>query len=640
LEQYRHATRCPTLYWREALRRDPLDSRCNNAMGLLLYRRGRFEEAETYFRVAIRSLTRRNPNPYDGEAFYNLGLTLKMQERYDEAKDAFYKSTWNDAWQSAGFFELARLACRRGGHGEALELLERSLARNADHHRARHLKIAILRRLGRAKEARAEARNTLARDPLELGALNEQRLLGGPDEFRLRLCGNVSTAVEVALDYAQAGLFDEAIALLEEAAGPQPARRPRSAEREACPAHPMVHYYLGWVLLQKDDSAAARRAFARGATLPADYCFPNELECVLALTAAQRMNPRDARAPYYLGLFWYAHRRSSEAIASWERAARLDPPFPTVHRNLALAYYNKEGRPEKARRALEKAVVLDPTDARVLFERDQLDRRLGAAPRARLRRLERHATLVELRDDLSLERVTLMNVLGRHEEALRLLAKRRFHPWEGGEGRATGQYVKALLGIAHAQLEAGRFADALGMLERAREFPENLGEGKLPGARENDVLYFLGVAHAALGHEAESRESFRLAAQGATEPASTTYYNDAPPDLILYRGLAWRRLGRLRRAASIFRRLVDYGRRRLRDRVTIDYFAVSLPDFLVFEDDLTLRHRIHCHYMVGLGLLGFGRVAASRRQLERVLALDPSHVGAAMHLRLIKILKP
>ena len=27
LEQYRHATRCPTLYWREALRRDPGDSR-------------------------------------------------------------------------------------------------------------------------------------------------------------------------------------------------------------------------------------------------------------------------------------------------------------------------------------------------------------------------------------------------------------------------------------------------------------------------------------------------------------------------------------------------------------------------------------------------------------------------------------
>jgi hypothetical protein len=40
LEQYRHAIRCPTIYWREALQRDPLDSRCNNAMGLWHLRRG------------------------------------------------------------------------------------------------------------------------------------------------------------------------------------------------------------------------------------------------------------------------------------------------------------------------------------------------------------------------------------------------------------------------------------------------------------------------------------------------------------------------------------------------------------------------------------------------------------------------
>ena len=53
LDQYRHATRCPTLYWREALRRDPLDSRCNNAMGLWHLKRGEFGQAETHFRRAI-----------------------------------------------------------------------------------------------------------------------------------------------------------------------------------------------------------------------------------------------------------------------------------------------------------------------------------------------------------------------------------------------------------------------------------------------------------------------------------------------------------------------------------------------------------------------------------------------------------
>ena len=78
LEQYRHATRSPVPYWREALRRDPLDARCNNAMGLWHLRRGEFAEAEAHFRKAIERLTRRNPNPYDGEAYYNLGLCLRL----------------------------------------------------------------------------------------------------------------------------------------------------------------------------------------------------------------------------------------------------------------------------------------------------------------------------------------------------------------------------------------------------------------------------------------------------------------------------------------------------------------------------------------------------------------------------------
>src|SRR5262249_40488420 len=81
LEQYRHATRCPTFYWREGLRRDPLDSRCNNALGLWHLRRGEFDSAEIHFRRAIERLTHRNANPYDSEAYYNLGLCLRYLNR-------------------------------------------------------------------------------------------------------------------------------------------------------------------------------------------------------------------------------------------------------------------------------------------------------------------------------------------------------------------------------------------------------------------------------------------------------------------------------------------------------------------------------------------------------------------------------
>ncbi len=42
LEQYRHATYNPVDYYEEALRRDPIDVRSNNALGLWYIRKGRF----------------------------------------------------------------------------------------------------------------------------------------------------------------------------------------------------------------------------------------------------------------------------------------------------------------------------------------------------------------------------------------------------------------------------------------------------------------------------------------------------------------------------------------------------------------------------------------------------------------------
>ena len=53
-----------------------------------------------------------------------------------------------------------------------------------------------------------------------------------------------------------------------------------------------------------------------------------------------RANPADPRAPYYLGNLLYDRRRHEEAIGLWERAARLDPGFSVVWRNLGIGYFN------------------------------------------------------------------------------------------------------------------------------------------------------------------------------------------------------------------------------------------------------------------------------------------------------------
>jgi len=615
LEQYRHATYRPEPYYEEALRRDPLDSRCNNALGLLLLRRGKFADAEAYFRTAVKSLTRRNPNPYDGEPYFNLGLALSFQGRYDEAVDAFYKAAWNAAWQDSAYFALARLAARKGAYRDALELVERALSRNTRHMKAHTLRIALLRHCGQAELAERAVETALHLDPLDFGALIEKKWLNGDSAYRELLNDDVHTYIEIALDYAHAGLFQEALDLLQEA--PQ--------------TDPMVKYYAGWIALEAGDNAGAQHRFAEAQHINPDYCFPNAVEAVIALEAAIRHNPDDPRAPYYLGNFWYAHRRYTEAITCWERAAELDPTYPTVQRNLGLAYMNKLHDQSRADNRYERAFTLNPSDARVLFERDQLDKRLKHPPVERLARLERYPSLVQERDDLTIEWVALLNLLGRHDEALDVLLKRKFHPWEGGEGKVITQYVTSRVERAKNHLKLGQYDTAIRELEAAQVYPLNLGEGKLTGARENHIRYFLGEAYKGLGQPEIARQQFEKAAAGSVDPSSPMYYNDQPPDMIFYQGMARLALSRDVDAKSLFERLISYGREHLNDEIKMDYFGVSLPDFMVFDVDLAQRNRIHCHYMSALGLLGLDDETGAAQELDWVLAQQPDHLGAVLH---------
>lgn len=620
LEQYRHATYAPEPYYEEALRRDPNDSCCNNALGLLLYRRGKFAAAEPYFRRVIQRLTLRNPNPYDGEAYYNLGLSLKMQSRYREAFAAFYKAVWNAAWQPAAYFELARLASRAGRLAEAVELADRALTGNNRHYQARHLKIGLLRHLGKVEAALEAADESLALDPMAYGAWWERYLLADDPTFAQIARPDPSINIELALDYAHAGLFTDAVKLLDNA--------PR--------LEPMVKYTLGWVHEQAGEKDKAIVAFKEAMALPEDYCFPNRLEDVLSLTTAMRLNPTDARAPYYLGNFWYAHRRYDEAIAAWEQARELDKQFPTAHRNLGLAYYNKLNDPQRALRSLETAFALNLSDARVLFELDQLYKKLNRSPAERLAFLEQHGDLVDRRDDLVLERITLLNLLHRPQEALQLLSQRNFHPWEGGEGKVTGQYVISLVEIARQSIDQDDYAEAIRRLEQAQVYPQNLGEGKLYNAQENNIFYYLGCAYEGLGEVDRARDYYSRATTGLSEPTSALYYNDQPPDMIFYQGLARRRLGQMSEAEAIFQKLVDYGQAHMNDDGKMDYFAVSLPNFLIFDEDLKLRNRIHCHFIMALGYTGLGKKTAAASHYADVLKMDASHIGAVLHRQLLQ----
>ena len=53
-----------------------------------------------------------------------------------------------------------------------------------------------------------------------------------------------------------------------------------------------------------------------------------------------------------------------EAIYRWEKATQLDPTYVAAYNDLAIAYEH-EGQLDKARKAYEKALELDPNNAQV-----------------------------------------------------------------------------------------------------------------------------------------------------------------------------------------------------------------------------------------------------------------------------------
>lgn len=618
LEQYRHATFSPDDYYLEGLRRDPSDIRLNNGYGLLQYRRGNFEEAIKLFKTAIEKQTWKNPNPYYGECYFNLGLSLVMTGKLDEAYDAFYKATWSYETQSSGFYWLAALSCRRGNYKDALKFIDESMIRNWHNMKARTLKAAILRTLGQDSSAFLEESKRI--DPLDMGIRYEISIASSAsDNWKRTMREPAHNYLELALDYAKAGFYKDALFIL------------NSCDTES----PMIGYYKGYIYELLGDNEHAKEAHTSGEAADYACCFPNRTEEVLILESAIRVLEKAPRAHYYLGCLLYDKKQNKKAIKHWLTSTEEEPSFAMSYRNLAIAYYNKEHNISKALPAMKRAVELDPDYSRFLLEYDQLCAKAGYSNEDRLKVLEAHIDLVTYRDALYLEYITLLNNTGQYEKALDCLTTHQFHPWEGGEGKVSAQYRYALTQKALLLLNKKQYDEAIELLEATKTYPQNLGEGKLPNVQDNIADYYLGIAYEETGNKEAATAHYLAASVGLDEPGSVLYYNDQPSDTILYQGFANEKLGNTNAARKCYHQLLSFGQKHLFDKVGYDYFAVSLPEIEVFPSNIQDRNDTYCHYLMGLAYIGLKEYEKAENELQEILKEQPGYQGAIQHMMMI-----
>jgi tetratricopeptide (TPR) repeat protein len=616
VEQIHNPSVDPLDYYNEAIRRDPGDSRSNTALAIDYNKRGMYEDAEKHARKAIERISEAYTRPRNTEASYQLGIALRGQGRYDEAYEQFYRATWDSAFHSAAYYQLAELSCRKGEFAQALDQIESSLATNARNGKALCLEAAILRTLGRSSEAMHAAFKASVQDQLDFRAMNEVVMNEGGGGAAQELVeymtqttgGDAQSCLELATDYLNCGLWDNAIQVLVS---------PVRGKIKPADSNPMLYYYLGFAHEKKGDKGKATEYYAQAMTMPPDYCFPFRLEEIDILNAAIAANPNDARAYYYLGNLLYDNQ-PEKAMAAWEKSRALDGNFVTVHRNLGFANYRARNDVKAAVDCYEKAIACSGTDPRLFLELDTLYELANVAPDRRLAALDKNHETVVQRNESFIREITVRVLAGQYDRAIDDLANHAFHVREGG-GEIHDVFVDAHLLKGLALMKEKKFDEALKHFEKASEYPENLSVGRPRfDRRAPQVAYHIGAAHEALGQAEAAREFFAKSAdqRGAGSDPQARYCQ----------ALALRKLGRTDEAAKVFDDLIATGEKRLSEGEAADFFAK-------FGEKETRAQRLaSAHFTLGLGYLGKGQPEKAKPELQKAAEMNQSHVWAKYQL--------
>jgi len=366
----------------------------------------------------------------------------------------------------------------------------------------------------------------------------------------------------------------------------------------------------------------SRAAAAR--TASPDYVFPFRLEHIGVLQRAMARDPKDARAPYYLGNL-LMDIQPEAAIEAWKTSEKLDPSFAMVHRNLGWAAARRDATLDNAIAEYEKAIAADPKEPVFYYELDRVYEVANTDPQKRYAMLDAHRDTLALRDD-AMSRLGKVGIrLGKYDEALALLAGRHYHTWEGGTRFLVhDDYTNAHLLRGATRLKAGNAADALADARAALEYPPNLGVGRP-------------------SHDDRFAESKALEAQALTKMKRTQEARDAWTAIVkdhdamfaahpprdwqwsaarFYEAKAFEALGQRDKAAALYEGLRASGETQQKEASAVDFFAKF------GERESAGQRRANAQYLLGLGHLGLGQTVEARAAFDEAIRQDVSHTWA------------
>ena len=606
LNQFFNASIDPMPYYNEALKRDPGNFRVNTQLGILSIKGHNWDSAEKYLQTAVDRITSNYTRPKDGEALYYLALTKRALGKTDEAYELFYRATWDYAWHTAGYYQLAEMDCERKDWQTAIEHLNRSISTNTNNNVALNLKAVVLRKMNHLNDAKQLLETILEKHKIVHFALNELSIVNAAlgntgkaaedlKELERIMRDDVQSYMELGTEYQHAGLYEEALNVLS-----------RLEKKGA--TYPMLYYQMGYYSEKSGKRAEASAYYQKASKMPYDYCFPFRSEEMTMLQYAMKMNPSDSKAPYYLGNLLY-ESQPGKAIEEWEKSARLDDSFYIVQRNLGYAYREMNDY-SKALAYMEKAVKNNNTDARLLYEVDMINELNKVPLQQKYDFLKRNQQVAMKRAETLLRLATRAVEVGKYDEAIEILTTNDLPESEGARGRESAflnsYTLRAVNYINNSNSDA-----ALKDLETALDYPVGLN-GR---SRYAQFYYLSGLACSKKGDNTKAKEYFLKAAETPVTERGTDR------EFAYFKGLALKELNKDKEAREIFQNLLNT----LNDDRSA--FFTSFEGGRINDTQLAVNF-----YLSGLANKGLGNEEKAKENFREALKYNPSHVWSKIFL--------
>lgn len=423
------------------------------ALSELFYRRGQYAEGKALILKAIQN------KYYDPSANYKLGiLSVKLRDLRG-AEVAFRWAAQSMEFRSSAYVQIADIAVRDLNYEKAMEYADKALSVGKYNINAYKTKAIAQRSLKMQQQEQATLDEILEIDPLNHFARFEKYLLSGKESDLQNFKGMIrnsnphQTYLEIASYYLNLGKTDNAIKVL-----------------SFSPQNPMVSYWLAF-LKREINQAESEMHLKQAIGASPELVFPFRLEELEILEWAKTKN--DAwQTKYYLGLIYWYFGQFEKSEKNFEVCGNL-PDYYGFYLNRSKFSEIHLGTSRKD--DLLRAIELNSSEWRGYHELINLYIKMKAFVKAE-EISERAFKKFEGNYIIGLDYANALFKTDKFKESLVVLSHLNVFPYENAvEGRRI--FEKNLISLSLHNLRNGKIKEALSLLEKSKEYPENLGVG-------------------------------------------------------------------------------------------------------------------------------------------------------------------